>query len=208
MEYLFGKQGATETLRTKGTTHTDLSGWRELEQTIGDATYTDTFLITAHTATDDDTAGNCYDWYTIANHNRIVDRTATVRNVAGIAFTVMAESGSIDDTTAGEHTDLFAPWAYPVNYTVGNLRSYNNKLWRCIQAHTSQADWTPDTAVSLWKQAADPAEEWPEWVQPLGAHDCYNSGDKVSHNEKHWTSDIDSNVWEPGVYGWTEVTQD
>ena len=49
------------------------------------------------------------------------------------------------------------------------------------------------------------AIEFPEWRQPTGAHDAYSKGDKVSHNGKHWVSDVDGNVWEPGVYGWSEV---
>lgn len=126
----------------------------------------------------------------------------------GIMFVTLTESGSIDDVTASEHADLFTPWAYPVNYSVGQIRRYTDgKLYRCLQAHTSQADWTPDAAVSLWVSISDPSEEWPEWSQPLGAHDAYPAGAKVSHNGKHWTSDIASNVWEPGVYGWTEVTE-
>lgn len=90
-------------------------------------------------------------------------------------------------------------------YFAGEKVSYNDSYYRCIQNHISQADWSPDVAVSLWVATADPGEEWPEWKQPAGAHDAYNAGDKVSHNEKHWVSDVDSNVWEPGVYGWTEV---
>ena len=126
----------------------------------------------------------------------------------GIMFVTLTESGSIDDVTAAEHADLFTPWAYPVNYSVGQIRRYTDgKLYRCLQAHTSQADWTPDAAVSLWVSISDPSEEWPEWSQPLGAHDAYPAGAKVSHNGKHWTSDIASNVWEPGVYGWTEVSE-
>ena len=90
--------------------------------------------------------------------------------------------------------------------TVGQIRRYTDgKLYKCVQAHTSQADWTPDTAASLWTPVSDPAEEWPEWSQPVGAHDAYSKDAKVSHNGKHWTSTVDSNVWEPGVYGWTEV---
>ena len=113
----------------------------------------------------------------------------------------------MDATTAAEHADLFSPWAYPVNYTVGQIRRYTDgKLYKCLQAHTSQADWTPDTAVSLWVSISDPAEEWPEWSQPLGAHDAYSKGAKVSHKKKHWISTVDSNVWEPGVYGWEEST--
>ena len=59
-------------------------------------------------------------------------------------------------------------------------------------------------AAAVQAAAADPAEAWPAWSQPTGAHDAYGAGDRVSHNGKHWTSDADGNVWEPGVYGWTE----
>ena len=126
--------------------------------------------------------------------------------VNSIAFVTLAEAGNIDTVTAEEHMELFAPWAYPADYKIGNLRRYNGRLYKCISDHTSQADWAPDVAVSLWVPTSDPTEEYPAWSQPVGAHDAYNTGDKVSHNGKHWTSDVDSNVWEPGVYGWTEVT--
>ncbi len=123
-----------------------------------------------------------------------------------IAFVTLAEAGTIDAVTAGEHMALFTPWAYPVNYSAGQLRGYQGKLYKCLLAHASQDDWTPNTASSLWVSVSDPAEEWPAWSQPVGAHDAYAAGDKVSHNGKHWTSTHDANVWEPGVYGWEEVT--
>lgn len=126
--------------------------------------------------------------------------------VNSIVFVTLAETGSIDDVTAGEHISAFAPWVPDVSYTVGQMRQYNSKLYRCITAHTSQADWTPDAAVSLWVAVADPAEEYPAWSQPIGAHDAYDTGDKVNHNGKRWISTVDDNVWEPGVYGWQEVT--
>lgn len=126
----------------------------------------------------------------------------------GIMFVTMAEAGNIDDVTAAEHADLFSPWAYPVNYIKDQIRRHNGALYRCLSDHTSQADWTPDTAPSLWVGISDPAEEWPKWGQPVGAHDSYNTGDKVSHDGKHWISNTDGNVWEPGVYGWTEETAD
>ena len=81
---------------------------------------------------------------------------------------------------------------------------YEGYLWKCIQSHTSQISWNPKDAHSLWVRIDDPAEEWPEWRQPEGAHDAYAKGAKVTHNEKHWVSDIDANVYEPGVYGWAE----
>ena len=59
-----------------------------------------------------------------------------------------------------------------------------------------------DKIAELWN--ASIGEEWPEWVQPKGAHDAYSKGSKVSHNGKNWISNLDGNVWEPGVTGWTE----
>lgn len=123
-----------------------------------------------------------------------------------IAFVTLAETGSIDDVTAGEHPEMFAGWASDIAYAAGNIRRYGEQLYRCLQAHSSQTDWTPDKAVSLWTRIADPAEMWPEWSQPVGAHDAYAAGDQVSHNGIHWVSGIDGNIWEPGVYGWTEVS--
>ena len=129
--------------------------------------------------------------------------------VSDIAFVVMAESGAIDEVTAAEHTNVFASWQPGVNVAVGSYRNYGNgddtKLYRCLQAHTTQAGWEPIAAPALWKLAGDPANEWPEWSQPIGAVDAYSAGDKVSHGGGRWTSDVDGNVWEPGVYGWTQV---
>lgn len=108
----------------------------------------------------------------------------------------------LPDEEAETVTALFPDWEDGKAYAVGDRVKYNELLYRCVQAHTSQADWTPDVVPALWVRTS--TEEWPEWIQPTGAHDAYNQGDKVSHNEKHWVSDIDANVYEPGVYGWTE----
>ena len=110
--------------------------------------------------------------------------------------------GYLPDEEAETVTALFPEWETGKAYAVGDRVQYNGLLYRCVQAHTSQADWTPDVVPALWVRTS--TEEWPEWIQPTGAHDAYNQGDKVSHNEKHWISDIDANVYEPGVYGWTE----
>lgn len=135
------------------------------------------------------------------------DEIVKANEAGSITFVTMAEAGAIDATTAAEHAELFSPWAYPVSYKVGNIRRYGGALYKCVQDHTSQADWTPDTAASLWSATSDPAEEWPAWSQPIGAHDAYSAGAKVSHNGKHWTSDQDGNVWEPGAFGWTEAAE-
>ena len=113
-------------------------------------------------------------------------------------------SAELPDSDAFDAAELFPMWALK-DYAVGDRVQYEGNLYKCIQAHTAQADWAPDTAVSLWVKVDDPSIEWPEWRQPTGAQDAYAMGDKVSHNGKHWISDVDSNVWEPGVYGWSEA---
>lgn len=133
-------------------------------------------------------------------------RQSSVEVATSIAFVTLAESGNIDEITATEHTYLFSPWTVGVAYPVGVLRQHNDLLYKCVQAHTSQEDWSPDVTPSLWAKVGDPAEEFPEWSQPIGSHDAYSLGDKVSHNDKHWVSTVNNNVWEPGVYGWEEQT--
>lgn len=86
-------------------------------------------------------------------------------------------------------------------YLAGMLLQYDGSLYRVVQPHTSQADWTPDKVPALFTRVS--TEEYPDWVQPTGAHDAYSKGSKVKHNGKHWQSDVDGNVWEPGVYGWS-----
>lgn len=135
---------------------------------------------------------------------------AEIARATSIAFVVMAETGQIDEVTAVENSGQFAPWAYPVTYAEGQIRRdpLDGNLYRVNkgQGHTSQQGWNPSLTPALWSKIGDPAEEWPAWSQSLGAHDAYSAGDKVSHKGKHWTSDLDGNVWEPGTYGWSETT--
>lgn len=115
-------------------------------------------------------------------------------------------TGDLSDVQRETATDLFPLWNGDGHfYSVGDYVRYEGLLYRCVIEHTSQPDWAPTVAVSIWARAYDPAEEWPEWIQPVGSHDAYAHGAKVSHNEKHWISDVDNNIWEPGVYGWTEA---
>lgn len=107
------------------------------------------------------------------------------------------------DELALQSVELFPKWEAGINVTAGDRYQYNSVLYRVVQSHTTQDNWTPDITPALWTVVS--LDEWPEWKQPIGASDAYNKGDKVSHNEKHWESLIDANVWEPGVYGWNEV---
>ena len=108
------------------------------------------------------------------------------------------------DEAALDVADLFEPWQTGKDYAAGDRVKHEDKLYRCVQGHTSLDNWTPDATPALWTRVS--VEEWPEWVQPTGAQDAYMVGDKVSHIWKHWISVVDNNTWEPGVYGWEEVS--
>lgn len=113
-------------------------------------------------------------------------------------------AASLRDADALQAPTLFPAWANGTSYSTDERIEYGGTLYRCVQAHTSQTDWTPPATPALWVVVS--LEEWPEWVQPLGAQDAYAKGAKVTHNGKRWTSDVDNNTWEPGVYGWTEAS--
>ena len=115
-----------------------------------------------------------------------------------------AAAAVTEDATALELIELFPAYHVGVAYVVGDRFRYGGKLYRVVQAHTSQADWAPDGTPALYTRIT--LDEWPDWVQPTGAHDAYATGAKVKHSGKRWISEIDANVWEPGVCYWTEVT--
>ena len=118
------------------------------------------------------------------------------------------QAESLDDETAAEVKALYDVWnGNGMSYKAGKRLQFMGELYKVLQDHISQPDWTPDVAVSLYVKIDDPTIEYPEWRQPLGAHDAYEEGAKVSHNGKHWISNMNANVYEPGVYGWTEVVE-
>lgn len=102
---------------------------------------------------------------------------------------------------------IFPAWRGDgISYAAGDRVMHDGVLYKCLQAHTSQSTWSPRDAPSLWAKVLIPIPgEIPDWEQPSSTNP-YSKGDKVKHNGKIWTSDIDGNVWEPGVYGWTEVS--
>ena len=130
-------------------------------------------------------------------------------NVVEIAKEVMtrykAAVSGVDDSIALTVPELYDPWTIGVEYAVGVRVRYNDSLYRCLTAHTSQETWTPTDAPSLWTKVLIPDPSViPEWEQPESTNP-YMLGDKVTHNGKTWESTVDNNVWEPGVYGWSEV---
>ena len=107
---------------------------------------------------------------------------------------------TLDDETALTGVELFPTWVVGKAYAVSDRAQYNGTLYKCIQAHTSQSDWMPSATPALWKTVS--LDEYPEWVQPTGAHDAYNIGDKVTYNGQHYVCTSNANVYAPDVYGW------
>ena len=99
---------------------------------------------------------------------------------------------SLPDEDALQAVELFPQWVVGHAYAVNERLQYNGVLYRVVQAHTSQADWTPDITPALFVVVS--LDEWPEFVQPTGAHDAYKKGDKVTFEGKHYISLIDANV--------------
>ncbi len=114
---------------------------------------------------------------------------------------------SLEPADALEGKELFPEWQTDTSYAKDYKVRRSGILYACLQAHTSQAGWAPELAPSLWAKVLIPDPEViPDWEQPDSTNP-YAKGAKVRHNGKIWVSDIDGNVWEPGVYGWTEVVQ-
>lgn len=113
-------------------------------------------------------------------------------------------AASLPDEDALNGVELFPAWVADTAYAADQRVRYGGKLYRCVQAHTSQADWTPDKTPALWTEVAKPGEI-PVWRQPTGAQDAYNKGDRVHYPDADgpvYESIVDANVWAPGIYGW------
>lgn len=93
-------------------------------------------------------------------------------------------------------------WKADIYYEAGKRLNYKDIVYKVISSHTSQEDWTPDQATSLYAKILIPDSTIiPDWEQPESTNP-YMIGDKVRHKDQTWVSDIDNNVWEPGVSGW------
>jgi len=127
---------------------------------------------------------------------------------------IIKQSANLSDSEKMEVSGLYSKWnpdEYP--YTIGTIVKYGvnsdgeTQLYEVIQDHISQLAWLPNISTSLYRKIGfDEETGYSIWTQPLGATDAYNNGDIVVHNSKTWVSITDSNVWEPGVYGWQEQT--
>lgn len=119
--------------------------------------------------------------------------------------TVKDKLDAISDKDLATVVPLFDEWKPDGVYNVGDVRSDNKILYRCVQGHTAQADWSPHSVPAMWAPVRKTTGGTPDpWVQPKGAQDAYKIGDRVTHGGTIWVSTAASNVWEPGVFGWTQ----
>lgn len=107
----------------------------------------------------------------------------------------------VDDEVALSMVCLYPVWQTGQTYKAGQrLRFGDGGFVKVLQDHTSQADWLPDATPSLYSVISDPAEEWPEFKQPTGAHDVYMAGDKTTYKGEHYTCKADNTAHSPEEY--------
>lgn len=139
----------------------------------------------------------------------IIEKARELRALIEKAMTVTT---SLTEEEAIAATCMYPHWSGDsIAYAKGQRVQYDGTLYTVLQAHTSQAGWTPTGAVSLFAKVLIPDPSVvPEWEQPDSTNP-YMKGDKVKHNGKVWVSLVDNNVWEPGVTGtaalWQEATE-
>jgi hypothetical protein len=120
---------------------------------------------------------------------------------------------SLGDEQALEVATVYDEWKPGVAYKKDNFVIFGEnavgdpQLYKILQNHTSQADWTPNTSPSLYDAIGLNKSGYPIWSQPSGAHDAYNTGDIVDYNGVLYKSLIDGNVYSPEAYpaGWEVV---
>lgn len=95
---------------------------------------------------------------------------------------------------------LYPEFQIGIVYKVGERIIYKDKFYKVISEHTSQADWTPDVAVSLFVEIPDPSIEYPEFKQPISTETAYMKGDKITFNGAKYISLVDYNVYSPTDY--------
>lgn len=134
-------------------------------------------------------------------------RDTLFNKIAALKAAQTTAANTLSDEIALDCVAIFPAWTVEVSYEAGARVRYGEHLYKCVQAHTSQADWPPDATPALWAEVARPGEI-PVWKQPTGAQDAYSAGDKVlfpTASDSVYESTVDSNVWAPDVYGWALV---
>lgn len=139
----------------------------------------------------------------------IIEQAYAIREAMDVA------GATLTDEQALVCVRLYRPWEVGKAYTVGEFLTYgvngvgDPKLYKVVQNHTSQAEWTPDKTASLYDALGLDGDGYPVWSQPTGAHDAYNKGDVVNYNGTLYESTINGNTYSPEEYpaGWEVYTE-
>lgn len=124
-------------------------------------------------------------------------------------------AASLEEEKAMEVATIYDPWAVGKTYAVGEYLTYGEnsvgdpQLYKVVQAHTSQANWTPYMSAALYVAIGLDDAGYPVWSQPTGVHDAYNAGDIVDYKGMLYQSLVDGNTYSPEAYpaGWSEYTE-
>lgn len=128
----------------------------------------------------------------------------TRRHARKLRESIVAASATLSDDDALDSKELYDWWSGDgIRYVTDQRLRYGEDLWRVLQPHTSQPTWTPDVTPSLYAKVLTGDVPLP-WVQPSSTNP-YMKGDRVTHVDHTWESEIDNNVWEPGIYGWKQI---
>lgn len=136
-------------------------------------------------------------------------RAEQFRKAVQFVINVLSEEKAMQIAT------VYAPYEEGKEYEADDYFTYGEnsvgdpQLYRVVQAHTSQADWKPDSTPSLYKAIGLDDAGYPIWSQPTGAHDAYNKGDIVDYNGTLYISEVDGNIYAPGIIEgqWTVYIQ-
>lgn len=142
-----------------------------------------------------------------------MDNKLQIFEQIGRALQMFAQTLTSDE--AMEIAAVYPPYEVGKNYKEGEFLTYgkNNvgdpQLYKVVQTHTSQADWSPSNTPALYEPIGLTSEGYVEWSQPSGAHDAYNTGDIVSYQYKLYISNVDGNIYAPGVVAgqWSEYSE-
>lgn len=112
---------------------------------------------------------------------------------------------TLEDEKAIEVVAVFPTWYIDRSYNLGDRIQYQDELYKCLVTHTSQENWAPNIAPSLWAKVLPGQNgEIGEWTQPDSTNP-YMTGDKVLFGGEKWISTVDNNIWAPDVYGWQRI---
>ena len=148
------------------------------------------------------------DWHWKDTGSQLV-QTWEIKPIEGTAEDAMLtlakmQASTLSDDDAAQVPALYDEWINGESYETGDRVRYLGVLYKCLQEHIAQADWTPTAAPSLWarvlpgQEGNEPEDGYAEWVQPDSTNG-YSTGDKVIYNGHLWESIVNDNVDAPGT---------